>query len=212
MRLCTVHQNDTVHHSSNKTTSVRRLLGCDSSARPWRMSSLSCGTRCDLRHSEGRRLSTVDSHRFSDLDRIKSAAQRTTGRDAVFRFVPQQTGGTAHRRERAGFPVCTATNWWCSPAISDRSRENTNVQLQERNRERKKNLPPHCSTLTTSTPPPHVARTRIFCKAVPRAPQKAATLRGQRCGERIVNGPHIWFGAPAWRPKGAKETERAILR
>ena len=83
-----------------------------------------CGTRHDLHLCEHRQLSTLKSHRPSDVCHIKSAAQRTTERDAVFWFVPQQTGGTAHRRERGGFPVCTATNWWCSPAISDSRNQN----------------------------------------------------------------------------------------
>ena len=62
-----------------------------------------CGTRHDLHLCEHRQLSTLKSHRPSDVCHIKSAAQRTTERDAVFWFVPQQTGGTAHRREERRF-------------------------------------------------------------------------------------------------------------
>ena len=53
----------------------------------------------------------------------KLAAQCVAERHAAFRSAPQQIGGAAYRRERRGFPVCTRTNRWCSPATSDSQKE-----------------------------------------------------------------------------------------
>ena len=145
-----------------------------------------CGTRHDLHLCEHRQLSTLKSHRPSDVCHIKSAAQRTTERDAVFWFVPQQTGGTAHRRERGGFPVCTATNWWCCPAISDILKGKISIQLQEKNRERKKNLPPlqhthHKHTFTAHAP----AHNCFLYGCMPSPPAKCG--RSRRLGRIRVH-------------------------
>ena len=50
----------------------------------------SCGTRHDLHQCESRQLATLESHRSSDMYHIKSSAQGTIGRDAVFWFVPNK--------------------------------------------------------------------------------------------------------------------------
>ena len=72
----------------------------------------------------------------------KLAAQCVAERHAAFRFAPKQIGGAAYRRERRGFPVCTRTNRWCCPATSDSQSEAQIKSAIQRNRERKRNLPP----------------------------------------------------------------------
>ena len=40
--------------------------------------------------------------------------------------------GAVLRRERAGFPVCTTTNWWCSPATSDSQKQTSNSHRRKK--------------------------------------------------------------------------------
>ena len=168
-----------------------------------------CGTRHDLHLCEHRQLSTLKSHRPSDVCHIKSAAQRTTERDAVFWFVPQQTGGTAHRRERGGFPVCTATNWWCSPAISDTSKKRS--AYSSKRKPRKEEEP---SSTAAHSPQAHLhrtrARTHFFCMDACPHPRKMRPL--EAAGAHT--GAYVWLKAPTWPsgdPGGARAAEHADL-
>ena len=146
------------------------------------------------------------SYGCSDVYHIASAAQRSTERDAVFWFVPQQTGGTAHRRERGGFPVCTATNWWCSPAISDTSKKRS--AYSSKRKPRKEEEP---SSTAAHSPQAHLhrtrARTHFFCMDACPHPRKMRPLCGAARGGwgayrclYMVRGAYLALGRPR-RPR-----------
>ena len=86
----------------------------------------------------------------------KLAAQCVAERHAAFRFAPKQIGGAAYRRERRGFPVCTRTNRWCSPATSDSQKEapkETCHQTKPRKEEEPSSTAAHSPTRTPHRTP-----------------------------------------------------------
>jgi hypothetical protein len=86
----------------------------------------------------------------------KLAAQCVAERHAAFRFAPKQIGGAVYRRERRGFPVCTRTNRWCSPATSDSQKEapkETRHQTKPRKEEEPSSTAAHSPTRTPHRTP-----------------------------------------------------------
>ena len=132
--------------------------------------SLSCSARRDLHHCEGRLHSIVESHRFSELYHIKSAAQHTTERDAVLVCTATNRRHSAPPRE-SRFSSLYRNKLVVQSGHKRHIKRKTSIQLQERNRERKKSLPPlqhthHKHTSTAHAP----AHKKSFC--MPSAPAK----------------------------------------
>jgi hypothetical protein len=106
------------------------------------------------------------------------AAQRTAERDAVFRCAPQHTGGAAYRRERRGFRfVPEHTGGAVRPQATLKTKHQEMSAIQ-RNRERKRNLPPlqhtHPHAQTTS----HTAHPKHFSVVCPSDTGRSHGARG----------------------------------
>ena len=125
--------------------------------------------------------------RFSGLYRNKPAAQHTAER-------------------RGGFPVCTATNWWCSPAISDTSKKRS--AYSSKRKPRKEEEP---SSTAAHSPQAHLhrtrARTHFFCMDACPRPRKMRPLCGAARGGwgayrciYMVRGAYLALGRPR-RPR-----------
>ena len=149
---------------------------------------------------------------FSGVHHSIPAAQRTAERDAVFRCAPQHTGGAAYRRERRGFPVCTAacrrrsvppretrfpvctiTSRWCSPAMSDSQLDapkGARPQVKTRKEEEPSSTAAHSPTCTDHIAQTHTAHPKHFFGAAKRKYLAFARYRGAK-------PPH---GGPRVRP------------
>ena len=84
----------------------------------------------------------------------------------IFQCAPQHTGGAAYRRERRGFPVCTITSRWCSPAMSDSQLDapkGARPQVKTRKEEEPSSTAAHSPTCTDHIAQTHTAHPKHVC-------------------------------------------------
>jgi hypothetical protein len=139
----------------------------------------------------------------------KLAAQCVAERHAAFRSAPQQIGDAAYRRERRGFPVCTRTNRWCSPATSDSQKEapkETCHQTKPRKEEEPSSTAAHSPTRTPHRTP-HIQNVFSAQAKFISAPMRPALggrlpptpFRGQPAASHNLNPSAPHSAPPPWR-------------